>query len=340
MIAVAVKITVQSMKTSVKYMRLDFYRYMEELIRQLKHSKFHSANMSQWTKLYAHEARFPHQYLRGPKCYNITISKCHWVATMSWLGIDCICHLLTIHKSPIQATHVHELPLGHLSSFSFCEHLTSQLYLENPPNSLLTLACTTPYKGLRSRGEEKLPQKGEKLVPKLTEKLAEGIAVTASHLFSDSSHVQRASSLSLLRYWLHQLPNHGKQVRNAEKTQSTKPVSWISVHFWKQQGGEGEMQSWFWLALKRGVFLTLWIRPPLKRHAPPNVKSFLKLTLRFQVMATCLPETSGSLSTKSFWAMRPTVTETPTPPPCFCPNRLPADGPAITSSCSSLPPAC
>jgi hypothetical protein len=47
MIAVAVKITVQSMKTSVKYMRLYFYRYMEELLRQLKYSKFHSANMSQ-----------------------------------------------------------------------------------------------------------------------------------------------------------------------------------------------------------------------------------------------------------------------------------------------------
>lgn len=185
MIVVAVKITVQSMKTSVKYMRLDFYGYMEELLRQLKHSKFQSANMSQWTKLYAHEARFAHQYLRGPKCYNITISKCHWVATMSWLGIDCIRHLLTIHKSPIQTTHVHELPLGHLSSFSFCEHLKSQLYLEKPPNSLLTLACTTPYKGPRSRGEEKLPQKGEKLVPKLIKKLAEGIAVTASHFFSD-----------------------------------------------------------------------------------------------------------------------------------------------------------
>lgn len=161
MIAVAVKITVQSMKTSVKYMRLDFYRYMEELLRQLKYSKFHSANMSQWTKLYAQEARFAHQYLRGPKCYNITISKCHWVATMSWLGIDCIRHLLTIHKSPIQATHVHELPLGHLLILLllWTPHITA--ISREPPNSLLPLACTTPCKGLRSRGEEKLPQKGK-----------------------------------------------------------------------------------------------------------------------------------------------------------------------------------
>lgn len=142
-----------------------------------------------------------------------------WLRCRGWeLTASATCWPFT--RVPFKLPMSTSSHLDTCSSFSFCEHLTSQLYLENPQTHSYLWHVQLHVRDWGA-GEKKSSHRRGRTSSKINWKtsrrnssdclsLVQWLPLTCS-VTINSSHVQRASSLSLLRYWLHQLPTMGNK---------------------------------------------------------------------------------------------------------------------------------